>query len=202
MRCQDRQPVGVDDHRQIGVEGEPQRGGTGLVGAQPWADDPGLHPACRRDTGRGDHLRPVVDDLRGGGSGIAHHARRGGDGRAGAQDGCAGVGRRTGQHTGHALGVLVIVGARYGPACGDVDGLQSAHIGLRQVEPDVYEFDPAALAKGVNEFEPAERDGHRGVHVGTVGGSGGHVDAAGDVDGDDRDASLVDMGEHLGGGGP
>ena len=47
VRGQDRQRVGVDDHRQVGVEREPQRRGTGLVGAQPGADDPGLHPARR-----------------------------------------------------------------------------------------------------------------------------------------------------------
>ena len=37
---------------------------------------------------------------------------------------------------------------------------------------------------------------------GPAGGAGLHVDAAGDVDGDHRDARVVDGGEHLGGAGP
>jgi len=33
VRGQDGQPVGVDQHRQVGAQREPQRGGAGVVGA-------------------------------------------------------------------------------------------------------------------------------------------------------------------------
>ena len=38
-------------------------------------------------------------------------------------------------------------------------------VGGRQVQPDVDEFDPPAVAERVHGFESAERDGQRRVHV-------------------------------------
>ena len=70
-----------------------------------------------------------------------------------------------------------------------------------QLESDVDEFDPTAVAQRVNGFEAAEGHGQRGVHGGPADRPGLHVDAAGDVDGHHRDARLVDGGENLGSGG-
>ena len=96
---------------------------------------------------------------------VAHHARRGGDGGAGAQDRRTRVGRRAGQHAGDALGVLVVVRPRHRPARGDVGRLEADEVGVGQVEADVDQLDPAAIAKRVNGLEAAERHGQRGVDV-------------------------------------
>ena len=69
----------------------------------------------------------------------------------------------------------------------------------RQVEADVDQFDAAAVAQRMNGLEATEGHGQRGVHVRAVGGAGLHVDAAGEIDGDDGNARCVDGGEHLGG---
>ena len=50
----------------------------------------------------------------------------------------------------------------------------------------------------MRRFAAPERDGHRGVDVGSVGRAGLHVDAAGKVDGHDGDARRLDVGEHFG----
>ena len=129
---------------------------------------------------------------------VADHARGGGDGGAGAQHGRTGIGRRTGQDAGDALGVLVVLGPGHRPAGGDVGGVESQHVGRWQVEADVDQLDTTAITEGVNGFQAAERHGQGGVHVRAVGGAGLHVDAAGNVDCHDGNARLVDGGEDLG----
>ncbi len=71
---QDGQRVGVDQHRQVGAQREPQRGGSGVVGAQARPDDPGLHPPGRGRGGRRDHLGPMRDHLAVRAAGVADHA--------------------------------------------------------------------------------------------------------------------------------
>ena len=140
--------------------------------------------------------------LRTSASRVSDHARGGGDGGSGAQHGRTGIGRRAGQDPRDALGVLVVLGAGDGPAGGDVGGVESQHVGGRQVQADVDKFDTTAITEGVNGFQAAERHGQGGVHVRAVGGAGLHVDAAGNVDCHDGHARLVDGGEHLGRVGP
>ena len=64
-------------------------------------------------------------------------------------------------------------------------------------------FDPAAIAKGVNGFEPAEGHGQRGVHVGAVGGAGLATSTPlGMSTATTGMPASSTCGEHLGGGGP
>ncbi|EUA53027.1 hypothetical protein I550_4659 [Mycobacterium intracellulare 1956] len=202
MGRQDGQPVGVHDHRQVGVEREPQRRGPGVVGAQPRPDDQGLHPPGRRGGGRGDHLGPLGEHLAVRAAGVADHPGGRRDGGAGTQHGRTRVRRRAGHHAGDTLGVLVVVGSRHRPACRHVGGLEAQHVRGGQVQADVDQPHPPALAERVHGFEPAEGDGQDGAHGGAAGGPGGRVDATGDVDGNHRDPRVIDRGEHLGRGGP
>ena len=94
------------------------------------------------------------DHLAGSASGVADHARGGRDGGAGAQHRRARVGRRAGQDAGDALGVLVVVRPGHRPARRDVGGLESEQSVVGQVEADVDELDPAAIAQRVTGLRP------------------------------------------------
>ena len=156
---EDGQRVGVDDHRQIGLKREPQRGSPGVVGAEAGSDRPGLHATRCAGARRGDDFGPVRKHLRACASRVADHARGSGDGGSGAQHGRTGIGRRACQHARDALGVLVVLGPGYRPAGGDVGGVESQHVGGREVETDVDQFDTTAITEGVNGFQAAERHG-------------------------------------------
>lgn len=132
-----------------------------------------------------------------GGPGVADHAGGGGDGRPGAQHGRTRIRRRPGQHAGHALGVFVVAGTGHWPARGHVGSLETQHVGVRQVQPDIDKDDAAAVGQRVHRFEPAKGDGQRGVHGGAGDRPGRHIDAAGDVDGDHRYGGGLNRGEHL-----
>ena len=135
MRGQDRQRVGVDDHRQVGVQCEPQRRCADVVGAQ---SGPTAH-ACTRPAEAGarrcDDFWPMRKHLLCSTSRIAHHAGCGGHRGAGTQHGRAGIGRGAGQDAGDALAVLVVLGARHGPAGSDVCLVETHDVGCDRSRP-------------------------------------------------------------------
>ena len=67
-----------------------------------------------------------------------------------------------------------------------------------QVEADVDQLHPSAVGQRVHGLEAAERHGQRGVDGRTGDRAGSAVDAAGDVDGDDRDRCGIDRLEDVG----
>ena len=88
---------------------------------------------------------------------------------------------------------------RYRPARCDIGRFEADDVGVGQVEADVDQLHPPAVRQRVHRLEAAERDGQRGVHSRATDRAGRYVDAAGDVDGHDRDRQPVDRCEDLGG---
>ena len=188
MGGKDGQPVGVDDHRQVGLQREPQRGGPGVVGAQSRPDHPGLHPPGRRRGGRRDHLGPVREHLAVRAAGVADHAGGGRDGGAGAQHGRARdtstsrPSRRSRPGCTCRRGVRAPASARPTSAASkpstSVSG-RSRPMSTSSTRPQ----SPSACTG----LSPPKVTVSAACTAGPVIGSGRHVDAAGDVDGDDRD---------------
>ena len=128
--------------------------------------------------------------------------RSGGHRRTGAQDRRTGIGRRAGQHAGDALACTCR------PSAGDAASgrrrrrRRRHHVAGREVQADVDQFDPAAVAQRVNGFEAAERHGQRGVDAAPSAAPVCTSTPLGMSTATTGMPACVDGGEHLGRGGP
>ena len=184
------QSIGIDDHRNVAVEGGRQRRQCRRVGAQTRTDDPGLDPTGHRCPGRDDDLRPVRHHLGRRGTGVTDHAGGRGDRGTGAQHRRPGIGRRASQDAHDPLGVLVVVRPGYRPAGPDVGGVETHQIGFGQVQTDIDDLDPAAVGEGMHGFEATEGHGEHRAYRRPGNRPGRHIDTAGDVDRDNRDTGV------------
>lgn len=190
--AEQRHRVGVGEHRQAGVEDVAEGLRAGVVGPEAGSDDPGLHAPRLAEGVGGDDLGPGRADLVGGAARVPDHPAGGQRRGAGGEDRGAGVGPGAGGDPDDALGVLVVAGPGHRPARADVGGVEHVDGGRRELgaEPDLDQGHRAAEGRGEHVDGLAGPERHRGGGADVVLArlAGERVDAAGGVDGEDRDA--------------